>query len=50
MKILYQKEVQQIEFNHSFYIEFNALMDIYNKCINKPYLVSVNDTTLKSDR
>ena len=40
----------QIEFNHSFYIEFNALMDIYNKRINKTYLFLVNDTTLSSDR
>ena len=49
MKILNEKEIQQIAFNHSSDIDFKDFIKIYKKCTAKPSSFLVNDTTLPSD-
>ena len=49
MKIPNKRELQQIALNHSSDIDFKDFMNIYKKCIKKPYSSLVNDTTLPSD-
>ena len=49
MKILNNRELQQIAANHSSDIDFKDFMKIYKKCTSEPYLLLVNDTTLPSD-
>ena len=48
-KILNKRELQQIALNHSSDIDFNDFIKIYKKSTAKPYLFSVNDTTLPTD-
>ena len=50
MKIPNKRELQQIVLNHSSDIDFKDFMNIYKKCIAKPYSFIVNDTTLPSDK
>ena len=49
MKIANKRELQQIAFNHSSDIGFQDFMNLYKKCIAKPYSFLVIDTTLPSD-
>ena len=49
IKIPNKREVQQIAFNHSSDIDFQDFMNLYKKCIAKPYFFLVIDTTLASD-
>ena len=49
MRILNRRELQQIEFNHSPDIDFQDFMNLYKKCIEKPYSFLVIDTTLALD-
>ena len=49
IKIPNKREVQQIAFNHSSDIDFQDFMNLYKKCIAKPYSFLVIDTTLASD-
>ena len=49
MKIPNKRELQQIALNHSSDIDFKDFINIYKKCIAKPYSFLVNDTTLPSD-
>ena len=50
MKISNKRELQKIAFNHSSDIEFRDFMNLYKKCIAKPYSFLVIDTTLTSDK
>ena len=38
MKVSNKRELQQIAFNHSWDIDFQDFMNLYKKCIAKPYL------------
>ena len=49
MKILTERELQQIALNHLSDIDFKDFMKIYKRCTAKPYSFLVNDTTLPSD-
>ena len=49
MKVPNKRELQQIAFNHSSDIDVQDFMDLYKKCIVKPYYFLVVDTTLPSD-
>ena len=49
MKIPNKRELQQIVFNHSLDIDFQDFMNLYKKCIAKPYSFLIIDTTLASD-
>ena len=49
MKIPNKQELQQIEFNHSWDIDFKDFMNLYQKCIAKPYSFLVIDAILASD-
>ena len=49
MKIPNKRELQQIVFNHSSDIDFQDFMNLYKKCIAKPYSFLIIDTTLASD-
>ena len=49
MKILNQRELQQIALNHSSDIDFKDFMNIYKKCTAESYSFLVNHTTLPSD-
>ena len=46
MKIPNKRELQQVAFNHSSYIDFHDFMNLYKKCTAKPYSALVIDTTL----
>ena len=48
-KILNKRELQQISFNLSSYIDFQDFMNLYKKCNAKRYTFLVIDTTLASD-
>ena len=37
MKITSKREVQQIAFNHSSYIDFKDFMNLYQKCTEKTH-------------
>ena len=50
MKISNKRELQKIGFNHSSDIDFRDFMNLYKKCIAKPYSFLVIDTTLISDK
>ena len=43
------KDIQQIAISHSSDIDFEGFMNIYGKCIAKPYSFVVSDATLPSD-
>ena len=49
MKILNERELQQIALNHSSDIDFIDFMKIFKKYTAEPYSFLVNDTTLSSD-
>ena len=51
MKIPNKQELQQIGYNHSSDIDFQDFMNLYKKCIVKPYSFFVidTDTTLALD-
>ena len=49
MKILNEKELEQISVSHSSGIDFEDFIKIYKKCTSEPYSFLVNDTTLPSD-
>ena len=49
MKIPNGRELQQISFSHSSDIDFRVFMNLYKKCIAKPYSFFVIDATLASD-
>ena len=49
MKISNKSELQQITFNYSWYIDFQAFTNLYKNCTAKPYSFLVIDTTLASD-
>ena len=49
MKIPNKQELQQIKFNDSLDIEFRDFMNLYKKCIAKPYSFLLIDATLASD-
>ena len=44
MKILNKRELQQIESNHSSYIDFQDFINLYRKCTAKSYSILVIDT------
>ena len=46
MKISNTPELQQIAFNHSLDIDFQDFMNLYKKCIAKPYSFLIIDATL----
>ena len=48
MKILNERELQQITLNHSSDIDFKDFMKIYKEYTKEPYSFLVNDTTLQS--
>ena len=48
-KIPNKTELRQIVLNHSSDIDLKDFMNIYKKCIAKPYSFLVNDTTLPSN-
>ena len=45
-KISNKRELQQIEFNNSSDIDFKNFINLYKKCIAKPYSFLVIDATL----
>ena len=49
MKTPNKRELQQIVFNHSSDVDFQDVMDLYKKCVAKPYSFLVIVTTLASD-
>ena len=49
MKIPNNRELQQIAFNHSSYIDFQDFMNLYIKCTAKPHSFLVISITLASD-
>ena len=49
MKTPSKRELQQIAFNHSSEIDFQDFMNLFQKCIAKPYHFLVIDSTLASD-
>ena len=49
MKILNERELQQIALNHSSDIDFKDFIKIYKTCTAETYSFLVNDTTLPSD-
>ena len=49
MKISNKRELQQIAINSSSYINTKDFINIYKKCIDKPYSFLVIDTTLPSN-
>ena len=49
IKIPDKRELQQIAINHSSDINTKDFIEIYRKCIDKPYSFLVIDTTLPSN-
>ena len=49
MKIPNKRELQEIESNHSYDIDFKNFMKLYKEYTKEPYSFSVNDTNLSSD-
>ena len=49
MSVAKKWELQQTAFHHSSDIDFKGFMNLYKKCIAKPYSVLVIDATLASD-
>ena len=49
MKIPNKRELQQVALNHSLDIGFKDFIKIYKKYTAEPYLLLVNDTTLRPD-
>ena len=49
MKIPNKQELRQITLDHLSNIYFKEFMNLYKKCIAKPYSFFVTDTTLAPD-
>ena len=49
MKILNKRELQQAAINHLSDIDFQDFMNLYEKCVAKPYFFIVTDPILASD-
>ena len=49
IKIGNKRELQKIVFNHFSDIDFQDFVNLYKKCIEKPYYFLVIDTTFPSD-
>ena len=49
MKIPNERELQKIAINHSLDINTKDFINIYKKCIDKPYSFLVIDTALPSN-
>ena len=49
MKMLNERDLQQIALNHSSDINFKDFIKIYKTCTTEPYSFLVNDTTVSSD-
>ena len=49
MKIPNKRELQQIAMSHSSDIDFKDFVNIYKKCVDKPYSFLVDNTTLSLD-
>ena len=49
IKVPNKTELQQIAFNHSSDIDFKDFMNLYKKCIAKPYYLLFIEATLASD-
>ena len=49
IKIPNNRELQHIAFNHSLDTDFPDFINLYKKCLAKPYSLLVIDTTLVSD-
>ena len=49
MKIPHKRKLKQIVPNHSSDIDSKNFMNLYKKCIEKPYSFLVTDVTLASD-
>ena len=49
MKVPNKRELKQTAFNHSADIDFQDFMNLYKKCIEKPYSFLVIDTSLATD-
>ena len=49
MKVPNKRELKQTAFNHSADVDFQDFMNLYKKCIEKPYSFLVIDTSLASD-
>ena len=49
MKIPNKRELQQIPFNHSAYIDFQDFMNLYKKCTAKSFSFLVIDAALGRD-
>ena len=49
MKIPNKRELQQIDINHSSDNDFKDFMNLYKKCLAKPYSFLVIDTILASN-
>ena len=45
----FQRDLPEMAFNHSSDIDFTDCLNLYKKCIKKPYSFLVIDTTLASD-
>ena len=49
MKTPNKLELQQIAFNYASEIDFQEFMNLYKKCIEKPYSFLIINATLASD-
>ena len=49
MNVPNKQELQKITFNYSSDSDFEGFMNVYKKCIAKPYFSLVTDFTLASD-
>ena len=49
IKIQNKREFEKIAYSHSSDIDFKVFMNLYKKCIAKPYSFLVIDVTLESD-
>ena len=49
MKIHNRRELQQIDIDHSAYIDYKDFLKIYKNCTNEPYSILTTDTTLPAN-
>ena len=49
MKVPNKRDLQQINFNHSFVIKYDNFMKIYEQCTMEPYPFLVNGSTVLFD-
>ena len=50
MKTSNKQQFREIVINHSLYIAFKDVRNLYKKCNTKSYCFFVNDATLTSDK